>query len=185
MNILVPIMQGFEEIELVSIIDTLRRADINIIIARDSNNDDEMVIGAHNIIIKSMCKISQVDIDSLDGIALAGGFEGMLNLKNSKEIIEILQELDKQNKLISAICASPIVLAQAGVLKNHFTCYPGCESEIQVATKYTQQATCINENIITANGPASGILFALEIIKKLQGKEKYNKIKSEMLIVES
>lgn len=183
MNILVPIMQGFEEIELVSIIDTLRRADINTIIARDSSNDDEMVSGAHNISIKSMCKISQVDIDGLDGIALAGGFEGMLNLKNSKEIIEIIQKLDKQNKLVAAICASPIVLGTAGVLKNEFTCYPSCENEIKTAAKYTKQSTCIDENIITANGPASGILFALEIIKKLKGKEKYDEIKNAMLVM--
>ena len=183
MNILVPIMQGFEEIELVSIIDTLRRADINAIVARDSNNDDEMVSGAHNIIIKSDCKISQVNIDSLEGIALAGGFKGMLNLKNSKEIIEILQTLNKANKLIAAICASPIVLDKADVLKNNFTCYPSCENEIKTKAKYTKEITCIDENIITANGPASGILFALQIIKKLKGKEKYEKIKNEMLVV--
>ena len=181
MNILVPIMQGFEEIELVSIVDTLKRAEMNVFLARDSNNNDEIVKGAHNINIKSTCKISQVNIDDLDGIALAGGFEGMVNLKNSKEIIEILQKLNKQNKLVSAICASPIALGVAGVLKNHFTCYPSCENEIKTKAIYTKQAICVDENIITANGPASTILFALEIIKKLQGKEKYEKIKSEML----
>lgn len=181
MNILVPIMQGFEELELISIIDLLKRAKINVILARDSSSDDELVAGAHNISIKSECKISKVDINTLDGIALAGGYQGMLNLKNSKEVINILQVLDKQNKLVSAICASPIALDEAGVLKDTFTCYPGCESQIKSTAKYTKQAVCIDKNIITANGPASGILFGLEIIKKLLGKEKYDEIKAEVL----
>ena len=181
MNVLVPIMQGFEEIELVSIVDTLRRAGINVIVARDSNIDDENVSGSHHITIKSMCKISQVDIESLDGIALAGGFEGMLNLKNSKEVLEILQILDKKNRLVSAICASPIVLGKAGVLKHRFTCYPSCEDEITSEARYTKEAVCIDENIITANGPASGIPFALAITEKLMGKEKYDEVKSAML----
>lgn len=180
MNILVPIMEGFEEIELVSIVDTLRRAEINVILARDSNNN-EIISGAHNICIKSESTISQVDVNDIDGISLAGGYNGMLNLANNDTIINIIQVLNSQNKLISAICASPIVLSKAGVLKNKYTCYPGCENQINSEAKYTKESICIDDNIITANGPANAVLFGLEIIKKLMGEEKFNKIKSEMV----
>lgn len=182
MNILVPLMDGFEEIELVSIVDILRRAGINVILARDSNSNNEFVSGAHNIVIHSECKISQVDINNIDGISLAGGYNGMLNLKKNEEIINIIKILNKQKKLISAICASPIVLHEAGVLKNRFTCYPGCHNQIHSNAEYTKEDLCIDDNIITANGPSNGILFGLEIIKKLLGVEKYNDIKNEMLI---
>lgn len=183
MNILVPIMNGFEEIELVSITDTLRRAEINVILARDSSSNNELVSGAHNILIHSECKISEVDINNINGISLAGGYNGMLNLKNNKEVISIIKTLNNQNKLISAICASPIVLDKARVLKNKFTCYPGCENQINSKAKYVKQNICIDENIITANGPANSVLFGLEIIKKMLGEEKYNDIKNEMLAV--
>lgn len=183
MNILVPIVEGFEEIELVSIVDTLRRAEINVILTKDSNHTSEFITGAHHIKIKPECTISQINTDDIDGISLAGGYNGMLNLKNNKEIINIIQTLNKQNKLISAICASPIVLDEARVLKNKFTCYPGCQNQINSKARYTEEIICIDENIITANGPASGVLFGLEIIKKLLGETKYNEVKNEMLVI--
>lgn len=182
MNVLVPLMQGFEEIEFVSIVDTLRRGGINAIVVKDSAVSEDCIKGAHDIFIKVDGKISDIDIKNISGIALAGGYEGMMNLKNSKEILEILKYLDKENKLIAAICASPIVLGEAGVLKNKFVCYPGCESVIKSDAKYTNDVVCIDGNIITSIGPASGILFALEIIKYLKGNEIYDEVKSAMLV---
>nr|QGT50410.1 4-methyl-5(B-hydroxyethyl)-thiazole monophosphate biosynthesis protein [uncultured Helicobacter sp.] len=167
-NILVPIAQGFEEIELVSIIDTLRRAGLNVIVA--SLDSQKLVRGGHQIFIQADMVLSEVDISSLGAIVLAGGLEGMQNLAASSKIIEIIQTLDSQKSLVCAICASPIVLNKAGVLKGDFTCYPGCEENIKAHR--LEAAVVKNENIITSAGPATGILFALEIIKELCGAQK-------------
>lgn len=181
MNMLVPIMEGFEEMELIAIVDTLRRAGINAIIARDSRVAGECIKGAHGINIKADCTLGEVAIDTLDGIALAGGFDGMMNLKSSAEILEILKRLDAERKLIAAICASPIVLGEAGVLKNRFCCYPGCEDSVKTSAVLSNEIVCVDENIITSIGPASAVLFALAIVKYLKNSDESQKVRVEML----
>ncbi len=177
-NILVPLMDGFEEIEFVSIVDVLRRAGLNVIVA----GCNDWAIGAHNITIKVDYRLEKVDIATLDSIVLAGGYGGMVNLCNNVLVLEIIQTLNKENKLIAAICASPIVLGKAGVLKNKFSCYPQCEDSIQSDARYTQELVCVDNNIITSIGPASAMLFALEVVKYLCGEEKYVEIRGELLV---
>lgn len=182
MNVLVPLMQGFEEIEFISIVDTLRRANINVLIARDSSIENDLIKGAHDIVIKAESKLCDISLSSIQGIVLAGGYEGMLNLKNSTEIISIIRQLNDVNKLVAAICASPIVLGEAEVLKNKFSCYPSCEKFITSNAVCCDEVVCVDNNIITSIGPASGILFALQIVKYLKGSDEYDKIKAEMLV---
>ena len=113
-----PILQGFEEIELVSIVDILRRAGLIVVLA----GRNKSVIGAH------------------------------------------------------------IVLGKAGVLKNKFSCYPSCEDSIESSAKYCAEKVVIDENIITANGPASAALFALAIVEYLLGREKRDEVAKELLL---
>ncbi|TQR33012.1 DJ-1 family protein [Campylobacter sp. MIT 99-7217] len=177
-KILAPLATGFEEIEFVSIVDILRRAGLEVIIA--TLNDDFLVKGAHNIIIKAEVKLSSINAQMLDGIALAGGYDGMMNLKKSKEILQLIKDLHADKKLVSALCASPIVLHEAGVLGGNFTCYPGCEQGLK-GTRL-EKAVVINENIITSAGPATASLFALELVRYLCGEDTYNKLHKELLI---
>lgn len=175
--ILVPMLDGFEEIELVSIVDILRRAGIKAIMASHS----EIVAGTHNIYLKADCKISDIKLDDFSGIALAGGYNGMLNLCNDNFVIKALQKLNAENKLVAAICASPIVLGKAGVLKNRFACYPSCEDSILSNATYCKESVVIDENIITADGPASASKFALEIVRYLLGDEKRDEVAKGLL----
>ena len=178
MKVLVPILSGFEEIELVSIVDILRRAGLEVALAGRS----ESVRGAHNIILQSDCDLSAVNLAEFGAIALAGGYDGMMNLCKDDFVINALQELNAQGKLVSAICASPIVLGKAGVLKNKFACYPSCENAIDSNAKYCAERVIVDENIITANGPASATLFALAIVEYLLGKAKRDEIAKELLL---
>ncbi|MGX2983279.1 DJ-1 family glyoxalase III [Helicobacter sp. 23-1045] len=178
MKVLVPILRGFEEIELVSIVDILRRSGLCVVLA----GREKSVCGAHNIILQSECDLSAVNLAEFSAIALAGGYDGMQNLCNDNFVIKALQELNAQGKLVSAICASPIVLGKAGVLKNKFTCYPSCENAISSSAKYCAERVVIDENIITANGPTSATLFALAIVEYLLGREVRDKIAKELLL---
>lgn len=177
-KVLVPILSGFEEIELVSIVDILCRAGISSVLA----GRESAVRGAHNIILQSDYDLGAVNLAEFSAIALAGGYEGMQNLCNDDFVIKALQELNAQGKLVAAICASPIVLGKAGVLKNKFTCYPSCENAIDSSAKYCVERVVVDENIITANGPASATLFALAIVEYLLGKEKRDEIAKELLL---
>lgn len=185
MKIVVPLATGFEEIEAVTVIDILRRAGIEVVIASLASLDsvgDAPVVGAHSIAIHPTTAIDQLQSDKLDGIVLPGGKQGAYNLRDNPQVIKLIQELNKDQKLVGAICAAPIVLEKAGVIKDkQVTCYPGFESEL-VSANPTQTACVIDGNIITAQGPGISFTFALSIIEILIGTEKRQEIQKAMLI---
>ncbi len=178
LRVLIPLAKGFEEAEFIGIIDVLRRAGIEAFSA--SLDSDILVTGANGVTIKADCEIASVSGDGVDAIALPGGFEGMMNLKNSTKVIEIIKELNASKKLVAAICASPIVLNEAGVLKGDFSCYPGCEAGLNGVRQ--NRAVVVNENIITGAGPAVAILFGLEIVRYLKGEESYKALYDGLLM---
>ncbi len=173
-KILVPLARGFEEAEFIGIADVLKRAaelDKSLEVVLASLDEELLVKGANGISIKADLSLSKLDTIKLDAIALPGGFDGMNNLKNNATILNIIKDLHAKGKLVAAICASPIVLDVAGVLEGEFTCYPGCE--LGLKGKRVQKAVNINKNVITSAGPATAILFGLELVKTLCGEEIY------------
>jgi len=178
-KVLVPIATGFEEIEAITIIDVLRRADIEVLTA---GIDRKCVKGAHGIEIKTELHIDDTNSEEFDMIILPGGMPGALNLKNSPKIQSLLGEMDQGGKYIGAICAAPIALAEADVLKSMYTCYPSFEANIKNTTYMKSENVVCDQNIITANGPKSAIEFSLEIVEKLCGNDKMNEIKSQLLL---
>lgn len=178
MRVLVPMLQGFEEIELVSVVDILRRAGISVVLA----GRDECVCGAHNIALKAECKLDSLNASEFSAIALVGGSRDMMNLRKDDFVIKALQDLNAQGSLVAAICAAPIVLGKAGVLKNKFSCYPSCENAIDSNAKYCAEKVVVDENIITANGPASAPIFALAIVEYLLGRDKRDEVAKELLL---
>ena len=179
-TVLVPLATGFEEIEAVTIIDILRRAELKVITASLDENLD--VLGAHNINIKADTDINSIEIDTLDMIVLPGGWGGTKLLASNKKVQDILKEMDKKDKNIGAICAAPYALNSAGVLKHNYTCYPSVEQEIRLDGYNNSKKVIEDDNIITSQGPATAMIFALEIVKKLVGIEKYQELKSGMLV---
>lgn len=178
MKVLVPMLQGFEEIELVSVVDILRRAGLSVALA----GCDECVRGAHNITLKSECKLDAINVSEFSAIALVGGSRDMMNLRKDDFVIKALQDLNAQGSLVAAICAAPIVLGKAGVLKNKFSCYPSCEDLVDSSAKYCAEKVVVDENIITANGPASAPIFALAIVEYLLGCDKRDEVAKELLL---
>ena len=169
-KVLVPLAEGFEEVEAVTIIDVLRRANIEVISASLSSNLE--VKGSHNIILKADTTLDKIINDDFDAIALPGGMGGMNNLKNDKRVISKLQKMYENKKLVSAICASPIVLGEASVIKGKYTCYPSCESMVKGGEYVEKDLVVVNDNVITSKGPATTIFFALEIVKYLLGSNE-------------
>lgn len=179
-KVLIPLANGFEEIEAVSIIDILRRGGIEVIIGY--LGDSNLVLGANGITIQGDIPIKDVAINTLDMIVLPGGWGGTKTLATNETTQNILKHMDKENKLIGAICAAPFALHSAGVLKHTYTCYPSVENEIKL-DGYIGDGTMVVEdgNILTSRGPATALYFALEIVKKLQGEDKYLSVKSALL----
>jgi 4-methyl-5(b-hydroxyethyl)-thiazole monophosphate biosynthesis len=180
-KVLVPLASGFEEIEAVTIIDVLRRAEIEVLVA--SLDENSLVKGANSITVQTDLNIKDITIDELDMIVLPGGWDGTYALADNIYIQNILKEMDKRGKNIGAICAAPFALNKAGVLKQNYTCYPSVEQQINKdGYQGDKQKVIEDENIMTSRGPATAIYFALAIIKKLKGDKIYNTLKDGLLV---
>ena len=177
-QILVPLANGFEETEAIAIIDICRRGDIEVIVA---GVDNQTAMGAHSIPVVTDCMINEVDVNKLDMIVLPGGWSGTESLASNKTVQSILKQMKQDDKYIGAICAAPYALDVAGVLSDNFTCYPSIENKIRTQGYDKNTDTVIDGKVITSQGVGTAICFALEIIKTLQGNDKYLKIKKEII----
>lgn len=179
-RVLVPLASGFEEIEAVSIIDVLRRAEIEVHVA--SLNDEFAVKGANGITVMSDINIKDVVVQELDMVVLPGGVDGTYVLAEDKNVLSILKEMDKAGKNIGAICAAPFALNKAGVLKHNYTCYPSFEEQIREDGYMGDKSMVVEDgNVMTSRGPATAICFALQIVKKLKGEDTYSMLKGGLL----
>ncbi|QEZ89854.1 DJ-1 family glyoxalase III [Aliarcobacter cibarius] len=177
-KLLVPISNGFEEIEAISIIDVCRRAGIEVITA---GVEDNILIGAHNIKIETDKKISEVSSDNFDMIALPGGLPNAFTLAENSDVQRLLKEFKEKNKKIAAICAAPYALHKANVLNENYTCYPSFEEKIKDEGYINNKNIVIDSNVVTSKGPATAMEFALEIVKILKGDEVYFSVKNGLL----
>ncbi|MEM5834950.1 MAG: DJ-1/PfpI family protein [Candidatus Aenigmatarchaeota archaeon] len=177
LKVLVPLAEGFEEIEAITIIDVLRRAKIEVVTAFLQSN---IVEGAHKIKVMADKRISEINEDEFDAIVLPGGNPGYINLANSKTVLELIKKFDEKNKVIGAICGAPLVLAKAGVIENKIaTCYPGLEKNLP---KPKEGRVVIDKNIITSKGPGTALLFAIKLVEMLAGKKEAMRLKEELVV---
>lgn len=166
---------GFEEVEAITPIDYLRRADIDVVTVGVTGAS---VTGAHNVTL--MCDVTEdeIDITKAQGVVLPGGMPGTLNLEKSEIVQDAIDYCVKNNLLISAICAAPSILGHKNLLENkNAVCFPGFESELYGA-KIADGFAVTDSNIITAKGAGAASEFAFEIIKYLCDDEVAAKIKA-------
>jgi 4-methyl-5(b-hydroxyethyl)-thiazole monophosphate biosynthesis len=169
---LMPLADGFEEIEAITIIDILRRAGVEVEIAGLGRYE---ILGAHGIAIGAETTIEDAKDDKFDLIVLAGGHENAMSLSADSATIKIVRRMRDEGKLIAAICAAPIVLAQAGVISGDFTCYGGYEGGIEGS--YKKDDVVENGSVITSRGPGTASEFAFALVKKLVGEEMTAQLK--------
>ena len=176
MRILVPLAEGFEEIEAITVIDILRRAGIETVTAALKKNP---VTGSHGIPVTADKLLD--DAGDFDAIVLPGGLPGSTNLRDDHRIISIIKKINAAGGLTAAICAAPIVLSEAGILKNkNFTCYPGHEKTIKEGIHIDE--TVVSDGlIITGKGAGPAPLFALKIVEFLKDKETADRIKEQII----
>jgi len=159
---------GFEEVEVITPADFLRRAGIQVIL---TSIGGLTVTGCHDIEISADITLDALAAD-LDGIILPGGLPGAANLAQSEALIDLIRTMNNQNKLLAAICAAPaLVFGKAGLLAGRkFTCYPGFENEITGADFSTERVVQ-DANMITSRGPGTAAEFSIAVIEYLLGKE--------------
>lgn len=177
-KVLVCISTGFEEIETVTIIDVLRRAKVEVVIA---TINDILTVGANSIIIQANQYLVDIEPLSFDMIVLPGGGVNTQNLASSSLVRSILQNMKKNDKYICAICAAPYVLHCADVLNDEYTCYPSFEKKINSSNYTKTKSIVVDKKVITSKGPATAMAFALELVKTLTNEQIYLEVKNSLL----
>ncbi len=170
---------GFEEMEALTPLDILRRAEIEV---KTVGVTGKTVTGAHSVPVIADITADEIDYNDITAVILPGGMPGTLNLKSDKRVEKAILFANEQKKLIAAICAAPIILGNLGLLFNKCAvCYPGFENELTDAKIEPDAYVVKCENIITAAGAGVASEFGFEIVDYLLGsKEKSTRLKGVM-----
>jgi len=176
-RVLVPLAQGCEELEAVTIIDLLRRADIEVVTA---GLDNQPVKASRGVTLMPDTTLDEALNQDYDMIALPGGLPGADNLNQDNRIQTVVKQMADNNKFTAAICAAPKVLATAGVLDGkHATSFPGSLDKLQLDnTTLEMKAVVQDGKVITSRGPGTAMDFALALIENLAGSEKRKEVEA-------
>ncbi|MCP1728110.1 4-methyl-5(b-hydroxyethyl)-thiazole monophosphate biosynthesis [Natronospira proteinivora] len=178
-RILVPLAEGCEELEAVTIIDLLRRAELDVTIA---SLDATAVTGNHGIRLGVDMGLDEALNLDYDMVVLPGGMPGAGHLQEDERIMTLLKKMAESKKFTGAICAAPKVLAEAGLLKGKkATSFPGFldDSADQVGD-YVEESVVQDGKVITSRGPGTAMDFALHLIEQLAGKAKRDEVEGRL-----
>lgn len=163
-KIAVFLADGFEEVEALAPVDVLRRAGIETTIVGAKN---QTVYSSRKVKVIADALLAEVDLDSYDGIIIPGGQPGADNLTADDAVINWIQKFNQEGKLLASLCAGPLALNRAGVIKGKkVTCYPGVEKFLLGVDHQDALVVC-DGNIITGKGPAAALAFSFAIVDYL------------------
>ncbi len=167
-KIAVIVANGSEEIEFITPVDVLRRAEG--VCCDIFGVGGIEVVGSHKISLRADYDVKDLDINLYDGIVIPGGMPGAKNIAKDKAVLNALNIAFNENKVVGAICASPaVVLADNGFIDGKkATCFPAQDFiKIMQRTSYCNTNVQIDDNLVTANGPKSAMEFALALCEVL------------------
>jgi 4-methyl-5(b-hydroxyethyl)-thiazole monophosphate biosynthesis len=167
-RVLVPLAEGFEEIEAVTIVDLLRRAGIEV---RTAALGDPQVTGSHGITITADLALDSAVVADYDMIVLPGGMPGSDHLKRDARVVELLRRFAAEGRYTAAICAAPGVLAHAGLLEGRqATSFPGfLREDSATGLQLSEAPVVLDGKVVTSRGPGTAIDFGLALIELLMG----------------
>ena len=156
---------GYEEVEALMTVDLLKRA------------------GAHGISVTMDTKLSRIQLKEEDAIIIPGGMPGTMNLGVDVAVTGALKQMNRDGKIVAAICAAPSVLGKCGILEGKkATCYPGFEDKL-IGAEIVNKAVVTDGNVITSRGLGTSMEFGFELIKKLISEEKAEEVREQIVFM--
>jgi 4-methyl-5(b-hydroxyethyl)-thiazole monophosphate biosynthesis len=191
-RILVPIADGTEEIEAVSIIDVLRRAGAEVTVAAVGKGSDgethrgtagPVITASRGVKIVADRTIRECVNESFDLVVLPGGTEGAEKLRDSEDLRKILLRQRDEDRPYAAICAAPaVVLEHHGLLQGHrATCHPNFADRLSTP-EGSGARVVVDGNVVTSRGPGTAIEFALKLVEILFGSEVSEQVAHPMIV---
>jgi 4-methyl-5(b-hydroxyethyl)-thiazole monophosphate biosynthesis len=179
-RVLIPLAQGCEELEAVTIIDLLRRAGVEVVVA---GLREGPVTASRGTVLLPDTTLDLVLGDNFDMVVLPGGMPGADHLDQDPRIHRLIQRMVEEGGYTAAICAAPKVLANAGLLDGRrATSYPGFIDAMSLpATRVLQETVVVDDKVITSRGPGTAMDFALELIAQLEGEAKRTEVEKALL----
>jgi 4-methyl-5(b-hydroxyethyl)-thiazole monophosphate biosynthesis len=179
-KVFIHLANGFEEVEAITPVDVLRRAGCEVTTVSISGNRE--VTSARGLSVLADKLFEDMDYSQADVILFPGGQPGADNLTRHEGLKKRIAEFHSQGKMIAAICAAPMVLANAGILQGkRVTCFPGTESKMKGAI-CTGNAVEIDGNITTGKAAGAAMKFSLALAEQLCGKSKAEDLKKIMYV---
>ena len=177
-NVLLCLIDGFEEIEALATVDVLRRGEVDV--QTVSLTGKREVTGSHDIVVQTDVLFDDADFGAANVLIIPGGTP---DFDKHEGLKEQLVEFDKAGKTIAAICAAPMVPGGLGLLDGKkATCYPGFEKYLKGAQLQDGAAVVVDGNIITGRGPGLALQFALQVLESIEGEVKRNEVAKGLLL---
>ena len=177
-KVLIPLAQGCEELEAVTIIDILRRAGVQVITA---GLEPGPVRASRNTVLVPDTTLDEALRNVFDMIVLPGGMPGAEHLKNDSRVISALQKQAAAGKYTAAICAAPMALHAAGLLEGkRATSFPGVIDTLPGTHHYSDERVVVDGRVVTSRGPGTAMDFALTLVELVAGKTKRDAVESEL-----
>ncbi len=176
-RVLVPLAPGFEELEAITIVDILRRADVAVVTAALGPNP---VVGSHEIAVRADRSLDEVAGEDFDMVCLPGGLPGARHLREDPRVLELLRRHAARRAYTAAICAAPSALAAAGLLHGRrATSFPGFLDESSGAV-LSEQPVVVDGTVVTSRGPGTALDFALALVAELQGDAARDRVAARL-----
>jgi 4-methyl-5(b-hydroxyethyl)-thiazole monophosphate biosynthesis len=170
-RVLVPLAQGCEELEAITVVDLLRRAGIEVVTA---GLDAQAVRASRGTVLIPDTMLEAALETEYDMVVLPGGLPGADHLRDDVRIIDLVRHMADSDRYTAAICAAPRVLAKAGLLDNRrATSFPGAIDAASIpGIDYVEDAVVTDGKVVTSRGPGTAMDFALHLIELLSGRDK-------------
>ncbi|MDH4229828.1 MAG: DJ-1/PfpI family protein [Nitrospirota bacterium] len=174
-KVLVPLAEGFEEIEAVTVIDVLRRAGIEVVSA---GLTDGPVKGSRGVTLVPDTAVHRILENDFDMVVLPGGLPGTTNLRLDKRIHDIVRRIHEKGGYVTAICAAPTIYAEMGFLEGRrATSHPSTRAEVtKKAGEYSDERVVVDGHFITSRAPGTAMEFAMKLVEVLAGKAMVEKV---------
>ncbi len=174
-RVLVPLAQGCEELEAVTITDLLTRAGIEVVTA---GLDGNPVKASRGITLMPDKTLDQVMDEPFDMLVLPGGLPGADHLNSDPRIHQLLKRLSSEGAITAAICAAPKVLLKVGLLDGKkATSYPGALNGLDLQKVDLQPERIVTDGkVVTSRGPGTAMDFTLTLIEQLLGRAKRDEV---------
>lgn len=167
---------GTEECEALLVVDLLRRAKVEVILASASGRRE--LVSSHKLHLTADALAEEVDYSDVDLVVLPGGIPGTPNLAANATVTRVVSEFAAAGKRVAAICAAPSVLASLGLLEGrHATAHASFQDKLAGATVLDEEVV-VDGLITTSYGLGGAIPFALELVRQLAGEEEADRIQN-------